>query len=89
MGALPRSRSSLNPHGQPVTRFGIGRLVGRCATAASVRVSSVVGKRVSPQVIRHTTATHLLHAGVDLNTIRAWLGHAQTGHDECLRKISP
>jgi site-specific recombinase XerD len=25
--------------------------------------------------IRHTTATHLLRAGVDINTIRAWLGH--------------
>ena len=25
--------------------------------------------------IRHTTGTHLLRAGVDINTIRAWLGH--------------
>ena len=24
---------------------------------------------------RHTTATHILRAGVDINTIRAWLGH--------------
>jgi integrase/recombinase XerD len=33
------------------------------------------GKRISPHSIRHTTAVHLLRAGVDINTIRAWLGH--------------
>jgi site-specific recombinase XerC len=32
-------------------------------------------KRIGPHTIRHTTATHLLRAGVDINTIRAWLGH--------------
>ena len=36
---------------------------------------SLLTKRVSPHTIRHTTATHLLRAGVDINTIRAWLGH--------------
>ena len=36
---------------------------------------SLASKRVSPHTIRHTTATHLLRAGVDINTIRAWLGH--------------
>ena len=36
---------------------------------------SVAKKRVSPHTIRHTTATHLLRSGVDINTIRAWLGH--------------
>jgi integrase/recombinase XerD len=38
-------------------------------------VPSLQGKRVSPHIIRHTTASHLLQAGVDINTIRAWLGH--------------
>ena len=36
---------------------------------------SLRDKRVSPHTIRHTTAVHLLRAGVDINTIRAWLGH--------------
>ena len=35
----------------------------------------MAAKRVSPHTIRHTTATHLLRSGVDINTIRAWLGH--------------
>ena len=30
---------------------------------------------VSPHTVRHATAVHLLRAGVDINTIRAWLGH--------------
>ena len=36
---------------------------------------SIAAKQVSPHTIRHTTATHLLRAGVDINTIRGWLGH--------------
>ena len=36
---------------------------------------SLATQRISPHTIRHTTATHLLRAGVDINTVRAWLGH--------------
>jgi len=65
----------LNRYGAPVTRFGIHTLVERHTKQASERFPSLAKKRVSPHTIRHTTATHLLRAGVDINTIRAWLGH--------------
>ena len=65
----------LNRRGQPLTRFGIHALVERYAAVVAAKLPSVAKKRVSPHTIRHTTATHLLRAGVDINTIRAWLGH--------------
>lgn len=64
-----------NCRGQALTRFGIHGLVSRYALKASQRVPSLNKKRVSAHTIRHTTAVHLLRAGVDINTIRAWLGH--------------
>jgi integrase/recombinase XerD len=60
---------------QPLTRFGIHRVVTQYANLAGKSISSLATKRVSPHTIRHTTAVHLLRAGVDINTIRAWLGH--------------
>jgi integrase/recombinase XerD len=58
-----------------MTRFGIHRLVTRYARLASKSAPSLAAKRVSPHTVRHTTAVHLLRSGVDINTIRAWLGH--------------
>lgn len=60
---------------QPITRFGVYEMVTRHATRLAERMPSIKSKRVSPHTIRHTTATHLLQSGVDINTIRAWLGH--------------
>lgn len=65
----------LNRLGQAVTRHGIYWLLCRYRKKASLSCPSLLRKRVSPHTIRHTTATHLLRAGVDINTIRAWLGH--------------
>lgn len=65
----------LNRQGKQITRFGIFELVKRYAAAAGSRMAGLRLKRVSPHTIRHTTAVHLLRAGVDINTIRAWLGH--------------
>lgn len=65
----------VNRQNRPLTRFGIRDVVVRNVAVAAASVPSLSQKRVSPHTIRHTTATHLLRAGVDINTIRAWLGH--------------
>ena len=62
----------LSRHRKPYTRFGIYRLVERCAA----QVPSLAGVKVTPHTLRHSVACHLVHADVDINTVRAWLGHA-------------
>ena len=64
-----------NVRGAPLTRFGIHDLLARTVVKAAATTPSLRAKRVSPHTLRHTTAVHLLRAGVDINTIRAWLGH--------------
>ncbi|VVO03171.1 tyrosine-type recombinase/integrase [Pseudomonas fluorescens] len=63
--------------GAPMTRFGIYKRIRHLAQAweASARPFSQV--RVTPHVFRHTTAVHLLEAGVEVNVIRGWLGHVR------------
>ena len=72
---LPADRVFLNRNRRPLTRFGIHAMVKRYASKAKSKMPSLANKRVSPHSIRHSTASHLLRAGVDINTIRAWLGH--------------
>lgn len=74
-GRNPKDPLFLNRYGDRMTRHGIYDLVTRYAEQIGAQHPSVKSKNVTPHVIRHTTATHLLQAGVDINTIRAWLGH--------------
>jgi site-specific recombinase XerD len=74
-GHAPHDGVFLNRQGQPLTRFGIYSLVQHTVRQARLTTPSLTTKRVSPHTLRHTCAVHLLRAGVDINTIRAWLGH--------------
>jgi len=74
-GQADDQRVFLNRYGKPLTRFGIHDIVTRHVHRVIAEHPELRKKRVGPHTIRHTTATHLLRAGVDINTIRAWLGH--------------
>ena len=65
-----------NHRGQPLTRFGVRYLLRKHARLAQSAVTTLATKRVHPHMMRHSTAVHLLQAGVDLVTISHWLGHA-------------
>ena len=74
-GHAPDDPVFLSRHGGALTRFGIYKLVRRHAACLSAAPGSSRSRRVSPHVLRHTTAVHLLEAGVEVNVIRGWLGH--------------
>ena len=74
-GRTEEERVFLGRSRRAITRFGVHDIVTRYARMARGDRAGLRHKRIGPNTIRHTTATHLLRAGVDINTIRAWLGH--------------
>jgi site-specific recombinase XerD len=59
-----------------LTRFGIYKIIRRYTTQVVKKKADGEIRPISPHVWRHSTAVHLLEAGVEVNVIRAWLGHA-------------
>jgi integrase/recombinase XerD len=66
-------RLFVNPRGAALSRQTLWTIVRRAATTAGLR------RRVSPHVLRHSFASHLLENGADLRAVQAMLGHADIG----------
>lgn len=64
-----------NRFGKLMTASGVEDRLNAAVRKASETCPSLNSKKVSPHVIRHTTAMHLLQSGVDLTVIALWLGH--------------
>ena len=64
-----------NRRGGQLSADAVQHLVTKYTAVAMKNCPSLTGKRVSPHVLRHTTAMELLQAGVDRTLIALWLGH--------------
>lgn len=73
--AKPSDPVFVSRMGGPLTRFGIYKIVRRHVQHLDSTRSPRPRPRISPHIFRHTTAVHLLQAGVEVNVIRGWLGH--------------
>ena len=72
-----RADQSLVPNrsGLPMTRTNVAERLALAITAATTQCPQLAGRTISPHSLRHTTAMHLLQAGVDITVIALWLGH--------------
>jgi len=66
-------RLFVNPRGLPLSRQSLWTIVRRAASRAGIH------RRVSPHVLRHSFASHLLEGGADLRAVQVMLGHADIG----------
>jgi site-specific recombinase XerD len=67
-----------NRDGQAMSRSNVAQRLKLAVARACVQEPSLLKKRVSPHMLRHTTAMHLLQSGVPFNVIALWLGHEST-----------
>jgi integrase/recombinase XerD len=74
----------LNLRGRRLSRQGAFDIVKKHAVVAGIDPG-----RVSPHVLRHSAATHMVEAGADLRTVQEILGHATISTTQVYTRVSP
>ena len=74
----------LNSRGARLTRQGVWGIVRKAADRAGI-----ARDKVSPHVLRHSAATHMVEGGADLRTIQEMLGHANISTTQVYTRVSP
>lgn len=77
-----------NSRNEKFTRAGISEILKKYAVQARKKNSSIIPSKVSPHVLRHSKAMHLLQNGVNLVYIRDFLGHTSIQTTEIYAKVN-
>jgi integrase/recombinase XerD len=77
-------RLFVNARGGPLTRQGVWQIVRKHA-----RATQIADDRISPHVLRHSAATHMVEGGADLRTVQEMLGHASISTTQVYTRVSP
>lgn len=73
----------LNRQGGRLSRQGVWGIVKKHAVKAGIELD-----RVSPHVLRHSAATHMVEAGADIRTVQEMLGHASISTTQVYTRMS-
>ena len=74
----------LNLRGRRLSRQGVFDIVKKHAVRAGIDTT-----KVSPHVLRHSAATHMIEGGADLRTVQEMLGHATISTTQVYTRVSP
>lgn len=61
--------------GTPMSTDAVAQRLAIYVSTTAKRCPSLATKKITPHVLRHTTAMRMLHAGIDTSVIALWLGH--------------
>ena len=73
----------LNARGRRLTRQGVFAIVRKHAVSVGIDIA-----RISPHVLRHSAATHMVERGADLRTVQEILGHASVSTTQVYTRMS-
>jgi integrase/recombinase XerD len=79
----------VNDRGKPMSRWGFAYVLKQHAEAAARQCPGLLNKRVSPHVLRHTSAMIVLQATQDIRKVSLWLGHSNLETTEIYTRGDP
>lgn len=85
----PAPELFVNAQGMAMTRAGFEYILDKHARAASGKCPTLVGRTLTPHLLRHSCAVLMLQATRDIRKVALWLGHADIRTTEIYLGMDP